>query len=460
MYEYQQNQSLTQLENNSIKDFNHSYSRDTPGDNQLLHHDTTEKNHQCVFTALIPELRKAIADSGYVTPTPIQAQAIPHLLAGRDLLGCAQTGTGKTAAFMLPILHSLAQNKRKSNPGHPRVLVLAPTRELAVQIGHSVTTYGRYLRAPHAVIYGGVSQLPQVSRLSRSLDIIIATPGRLLDLIQQGYINLNSIEVFVLDEADRMLDMGFIPDLRRIISRLPTNRQSLFFSATMSSEVISFAKTLVRDAVRISITPEQPAVERIEQKVYFVDKQSKGTLLTTLLGDSRLDKVIVFTRMKHAANKVTEKLRAAGVSAVAIHGNKSQGARTQALASFKSGEVRILVATDIAARGLDIDSISHVINYDLPNEPETYIHRIGRTARAGSEGIAFSFCTAEDRDFLSQIERLLGKPVPADTDHAYHCESASTAVGTSKRPGTKSRPKSGHWPARSPRRGLFSSHRS
>ncbi len=390
-----------------------------------------------VFTTLLPQLQRAIAESGYSTPSPIQAQAIPHLIEGRDLLGCAQTGTGKTAAFMLPILHYLAQSKQKNISGKSRVLVLAPTRELAGQIGDSITAYGCHLQITHTVIFGGVSQGQQVKKLRQGLDVVVATPGRLLDLVQQRHLYLDRIEVFVLDEADRMLDMGFIPDIRKVISKLPARRQSLFFSATMSPEVIALANTLIRDAVHITITPDQPAVERIEQKVFFVGKQSKNTLLTSLLNDSRLDKVIVFTRMKHGANKVVEKLKASGVTAVAIHGNKSQSARTEALTSFKSGNTRILVATDIAARGIDVDRISHVINYDLPNDPETYIHRIGRTARAGSDGIAFSFCSAEERDYLRDIEKLLGKPVPTNTNHDYHCETARTATGADARPAPK-----------------------
>ncbi len=419
--------------------------------------DVTPPPPNGVFSTLLPQLQRAVSDNGYSSPTPIQAQAIPHLVEGCDLLGCAQTGTGKTAAFTLPILQYLTENKRKSVPGRPRVLVLAPTRELAGQIGDSVGIYGRHLRIAHTVIFGGVSQNPQVSKLRRGLDIIVATPGRLLDLMQQRHIHLDNIEVFVLDEADRMLDMGFIHDIRKIIAKLPAKRQSLFFSATMSREVVTLANTLVSKAVHITIAPDEPAVERIEQRVLFVPKQSKDALLKSLLEDAKLDRVIVFTRMKHAANKVVAKLKASGVSAVAIHGNKSQNARTQALADFKSGDVRILVATDIAARGLDIDNISHVINYDLPNEPETYVHRIGRTARAGLDGMAFSFCAAEDRDYLRNIEKLLRKSVPVDTSHPYHCESARTATGVDARPAPKQqrnhRPTKARKKVYAPRRG-------
>jgi ATP-dependent RNA helicase RhlE len=390
-----------------------------------------------VFATLLPELRRAVAEEGYTTPTPIQTQAIPHLLQNRDLIGCAQTGTGKSAAFILPILQHLNMNKRQAGRGRARVLILAPTRELAAQIGVSAATYGRHLRFAHAVIFGGVSQLPQVQALNRGLDILVATPGRLLDLMQQGYINLDTIEIFVLDEADRMLDMGFFPDIKKVIAKLPTKRQSLFFSATMEPEVVALARTLVHDAVHVTIAHEAPAVERIVQKVMFVDRNNKDALLTSLLGDSRWDRVIVFTQMKHMANKVVKKLAGARISAAAIHGNKSQGARTEALASFKEGRIRVLVATDIAARGLDVDGISHVINYDLPVEPEVYIHRIGRTARAGAGGDAVSFCSASERDSLRSIEKLIRGGVPVDAAHAFHSEAACRATGTDARPAPK-----------------------
>ncbi|MCU0237534.1 MAG: DEAD/DEAH box helicase [Acidobacteria bacterium] len=315
-----------------------------------------------VFAALLPELQRAVAEEGYTVPTPIQAKAIPHLLEGRDLIGCAQTGTGKTAAFTLPILQYLAMNKRPPVRGRARVLILAPTRELAAQIAVSAATYGRHLRFTHAVIFGGVSQFQQVQALNHGLDILVATPGRLLDLMQQGLASLDAVEIFVLDEADRMLDMGFFPDIKRVIAKLPAKRRSLFFSATMEPEVVALARTLVHDAVHVTIAHEAPAVERIMQKVMFVDRNNKDALLVAQLADSRWDRVLVFTQMKHMANKVAKKLAAAGISAAVIHGNKSQGARTEALASFKDGRVRVLVATDIAARGLDVDGISHVIN--------------------------------------------------------------------------------------------------
>ncbi|MCG2811939.1 MAG: DEAD/DEAH box helicase [Candidatus Aminicenantes bacterium] len=390
-----------------------------------------------VFSTLLPELKHSVAEEGYTTPTPIQTQAIPYLLAGRDLIGCAQTGTGKTAAFILPILQYLTLNKRQPKRGHSRVLILTPTRELAAQINESASTYGRHLRFSHAVIFGGVSQLPQVKALSRGLDILVATPGRLLDLMQQGHISLDAIEIFVLDEADRMLDMGFFPDIKKVIAKLPRQRQSLFFSATMESEVVALARTLVHEAVHVTIAHEAPAVECIVQRVMFVDKNNKDALLVSLLGDSRWDRVIVFTQMKHMANKVVKKLSGAGISAAAIHGNKSQGARTEALASFKDGRIRVLVATDIAARGLDVDGISHVINYDLPVEPEVYIHRIGRTARAGAGGDAVSFCSASERDFLRSIEKLIRVGVSVDTTHNYHSEAACRATGADARPAAK-----------------------
>jgi ATP-dependent RNA helicase RhlE len=396
-----------------------------------------------VFSALLPELKQAVAEEGYTIPTPIQTQAIPYLLKNRDLIGCAQTGTGKTAAFILPILQYLNLHKRQAGRGRSRVLILAPTRELAAQISASAATYGRHLRFSQAVIFGGVSQLAQVQALNRGLDILVATPGRLLDLMQQGYISLDTIEIFVLDEADRMLDMGFFPDIKKVIAKLPSKRQSLFFSATMEPEVVALARTLVHDAVHVTIAHEAPAVECIVQRVMFVDRNNKDALLISLLGDSRWDRVIVFTQMKHMANKVVKKLTGAGITAAAIHGNKSQGARTEALASFKSGRVRVLVATDIAARGLDVDGISHVINYDLPVEPEVYIHRIGRTARAGAGGDAVSFCSANERDFLRAIEKLIRVGIPVSTAHKFHSETACRATGIDARPAPKT-PRTGN----------------
>jgi ATP-dependent RNA helicase RhlE len=379
---------------------------------------------QGAFGALIPELQRAVAAEGYVTPTPIQEQCISHLLEGRDLMGSAQTGTGKTAAFILPLLQRLSSDSRRPQRGTPRALILAPTRELAAQIGESINTYGRFLRVRHTVIFGGVSQFQQVKALNRGVDVLVATPGRLLDLMQQGIIHLNEVEVFVLDEVDRMLDMGFIPDIKRVLAEIPAERQTLFFSATMAPKMMELAHTMVRNPVRVTIAPDKPTVDLIAQKVLFVGKKNKDALLISLLGDAEINKAIIFTQMKHAANRVVDKLAAAGIQGTAIHGNKSQTARTKALAGFKRGRFRVLVATDVAARGLDVDDITHVINYDLPVEAETYVHRIGRTARAGANGDAISFCSAEDRAYLREIERLLGKQVPAEMEHAYHCDEA------------------------------------
>ncbi|MEI8243712.1 MAG: DEAD/DEAH box helicase [bacterium] len=388
-----------------------------------------------VFAQLLPALQKAVQEEGYTEPTPIQEQAIPLLLAGRDVLGCAQTGTGKTAAFVLPLLQYLAGHRRPGASGRPRALILAPTRELAAQIGDSIRTYGRHAHATYTVIFGGVGQHPQVYALRNGVEIVVATPGRLLDLMQQGFVKLDQVEYFVLDEADRMLDMGFLPDMRRVIAALPHKRQSLFFSATLTRDALALARTLVRpDAGHITIAPEQPAVERIAQKVFFVDKPDKDALLIRMLRDPKIDKVIVFTQRKHIANRVAEKLHAARIPAAAIHGNKSQGARTQALDGFRAGRVRALVATDIAARGIDVDGITHVINYELPNEPETYVHRIGRTARAGAAGDAVSFCSAEERDYLRDIERLLRRAIDVDTQHEFHSETARRATGDAARP--------------------------
>ncbi|NIA08958.1 MAG: DEAD/DEAH box helicase [Nitrospiraceae bacterium] len=379
---------------------------------------------QGVFATLIPELRRAVASIDYVTPTPIQEQCIPHLLKGQDLLGTAQTGTGKTAAFILPLLQRLSADGRRPRKGTPRALIMAPTRELTAQIGESIQIYGRFLHLTHATIFGGVSQFPQVKALNRGVDITVATPGRLLDLMQQGFIRLNEVEVFILDEVDRMLDMGFLPDIKRVLTHIPAKRQALFFSATMPSKMAKLASTMLRDPVRVTISPDQPAVELIDQEVLFVNKKNKDVLLVSLLQNPKINKALVFTQMKHTANQVVDKLHAAGIRGTAIHGNKSQAARTKALDGFKRGRYRVLVATDVAARGLDVDDITHVINYDLPMEAETYVHRIGRTARAGAKGNAISFCSAEDRACLRQIERLLGEPIHVNREQPYHCEEA------------------------------------
>ena len=379
---------------------------------------------QGVFSTLMPEIQKAVASEGYDTPTPIQEQCIPHLLEGRDLVGSAQTGTGKTAAFTLPLLQRLSRHRQRPHKGTPRALILAPTRELAAQIRESIQTYGRFLRLSNTVIYGGVNQIHQVKVLNRGVDILVATPGRLLDLIQQGFIHLNEVEVFILDEGDRMLDMGFMPDIKRVVSLIPEKRQTLFFSATMPYKIEKLARTMVNDPVRVSIAPDKPTLDSIDQKVLFVGKKDKDALLVDLLSDSQINKAIIFTQMKHAANRVMGKLYKAGIKVEAIHGNKSQAARTRALDGFKRNRFRVLVATDVAARGLDVDDITHVINYDLPVEAETYVHRIGRTARAGADGSAISFCCAEDRAYLRDIERLLGRQVPTEMKHAYHCDRA------------------------------------
>jgi ATP-dependent RNA helicase RhlE len=351
-------------------------------------------------------LCRALAAEGYTNPTPIQAQAIPALLEGRDLLGLAQTGSGKTAAFLLPLLQRLCVGHEARRPKSVRSLILAPTRELAIQIDDCLRSYSRFLHLRHAVIVGGVGQNPQIKALAGGLDVLVATPGRLLDHVAQGNVRLDAASVLVLDEADRMFDMGFIKDIRKIVSHLPAQRQSMLFSATMPSDVDALAQSILKRPMRIDITPPKRTAEKIEQRVFFVPTAEKRPLLGKLLGDKQMERVLVFTRTKHTANRVAEHLEKIGIGAVAIHGNKSQNARQRALASFRSGDVRVLVATDIAARGIDIDDVSHVINYELPNEPESYVHRIGRTARAGASGIAISFCDASENGFLRDIETL------------------------------------------------------
>jgi len=351
---------------------------------------------------------RAVASEGYTLPTPIQLQAIPHVVAGRDLLGCAQTGTGKTAAFALPVLHRLSTAKREGRR-RIRVLVLSPTRELAAQIGESFRAYGRHTGLRHTVVYGGVGQQPQVRALQGGVEILVATPGRLCDLMDQGYIDLSAIEIFVLDEADRMLDMGFLPDLRRVMAKLPATRQTLFFSATMPKEIERLADAILRDPVRVRIAPVKATTELISQSVYLVSKDEKPQLLQHYLTNEGITRAIVFTRTKHGADRVTRRLNRAGVRAEAMHGDKSQAARQRTLANFKSNRTNVLVATDVAARGIDVDNVSHVLNYDLPQEPETYLHRIGRTGRAGANGIAVSFCEHGERGQLRAIERLIRK---------------------------------------------------
>lgn len=365
-------------------------------------------------------LQKALIETGYTNPTPIQAKAIPSLLEGKDLLGVAQTGTGKTAAFALPILDRLVKSKIKPHPKHVRALVLTPTRELAIQVHQSFVDYGKFLNQKYAVVFGGVGQSPQVKAISTGVDVLVATPGRLLDLINQGFIKLNGLEVFVLDEADRMLDMGFIHDIKKILKLLPEKRHNLFFSATMPPEIEKLAQTILVSPVRVEVTPVSSTAEMITQSVMLVDRENKRALLNHILKNERLKKVIVFSRTKHGANKIVDFLEKNGIIAEAIHGNKSQTARQRALDNFKAGKIRVLIATDIAARGIDIDDITHVINFDLPNESESYVHRIGRTARAGASGIAISFCDSEEKAFLRDIEKLIGKKIDVITDHPYH----------------------------------------
>lgn len=366
---------------------------------------------------LQPAILKAVAEAGYTSPSPIQAGAIPPVLAGRDLLGCAQTGTGKTAAFALPIL----QNLSAQTPQRPciRALILTPTRELALQIGDSFSAYGKHLKLRHTVIFGGVGQQPQVEALRRGVDILIACPGRLNDLIGQRLIDLSGIEIFVLDEADRMLDMGFIHDVKKVIAKLPRRRQTLLFSATMPKEIEELADSLLHDPAVVKVDPVSSTVDRIDQKLYFVEKKQKIELLAYLLQDKSIVNALVFSRTKHGADRIARLLNKAGITAAAIHGNKSQTARVNALEGFKAGKTRVLVATDIAARGIDISELSHVFNYDLPEVPETYVHRIGRTARAGADGVAISFCSTEEREYLAGIEKLNRKKIPVVTGHPW-----------------------------------------
>jgi len=381
---------------------------------------------------LIDPILKALTAEGYTTPTPIQAQSIPLILERRDLLGCAQTGTGKTAAFAIPILQLLYQKKSDERGPHKiKVLILTPTRELAIQIDESFAAYGKYTGLTHTVIFGGVSQLHQTNILRRGVDILVATPGRLLDLISQGFIDLKFLKIFVLDEADRMLDMGFIHDVKRIITKLPAKRQTLFFSATMPPEIQKLANVLLTNPAKVEVTPASSTVDAIEQNLFYVDNQDKPNLLLHLLKDEIIQTALVFTRTKHGADKVVKFLHRANITAAAIHGNKSQNARQNALSNFKTGSLRVLVATDIAARGIDIDDLSHVINYELPNVPETYVHRIGRTGRAGNTGIAFSFCDAEERAELKDIQKLIGKNIPVVHEHPYPLSAANFSAAAS-----------------------------
>lgn len=368
---------------------------------------------------IIQPILQALKEEGYKQATPIQSQAIPIVLQGKDLLGCAQTGTGKTAAFAIPIIQLLATSKTHDKRKRIRSLIVTPTRELAIQIGESFEAYGRHTALKHTVVFGGVNQNPQVNALKNHIDVLIATPGRLLDLMNQGYISLKEIEIFVLDEADRMLDMGFIHDVKRLLNVLPAKRQSLFFSATMPPEIIKLASTILNNPSKVSVTPVSSTVDIIKQHVYFVDKGNKNNLLIEVLKNPAIKTVLVFTRTKHGADKVVKLLAKFNIKAEAIHGNKAQNARQRALANFKAQTTRVLVATDIAARGIDVDDLEYVINYEMSNVAETYVHRIGRTGRAGSKGTAISFCDAEEKAYLKEIEKLINKKIEVVNDHAF-----------------------------------------
>ncbi len=376
---------------------------------------------------LAAPLQLVLRELNYHVPTPIQARAIPLLLQGRDLLGCAQTGTGKTAGFALPILQALHEHPRQTRPRCCRTLVLAPTRELAAQVGKSFTTYGRHVRFRQTLVYGGVGQVPQVNAMRNGVDVLVATPGRLLDLIDQRHVDLSQVEFFVLDEVDRMLDMGFLRDVKRIVAMLPARRQSLFFSATLAPNIVELAQTILREPAHINITPETTTAENIDQQLCFITREDKRRLLEQLLraqSNAAGQKLsIVFSRTKHGANKLAKSLCASGFQADAIHGNKSQAQREKALDRFKQGLTPVLVATDVAARGVDVKDIGLVVNFDLPNEPEAYIHRIGRTARAGAEGRAVSFCSEDELDFLREIEKIIKMPIPRWDDHNWHSEA-------------------------------------
>ncbi|MCC6467776.1 MAG: DEAD/DEAH box helicase [Alphaproteobacteria bacterium] len=396
---------------------------------------------------LAEPIARALSAENYTTPTPIQAQAIPLVMEGRDLLGIAQTGTGKTAAFALPILHRLAANRAAPGQRGARALVLAPTRELAIQIAESFRAYGRHLGLRQAIVFGGVGHRPQIDAMARGVDILVATPGRLLDLMNQGYVRLERVSHLVLDEADRMLDMGFIRDVRKIVATLPKARQSLLFSATMPTDVARLAADLLNAPARVEVTPASTPIERIDQRVYHVEASRKRDLLAGLLADRAMARVIVFTRTKHGADRVTRQLEQSGIDAAAIHGNKSQNQRQRTLAGFHSGQLRVLVATDIASRGIDVDDVTHVVNFDLPHEPESYVHRIGRTARAGATGVAISLCDPSERGSLRAIERLTRRkltvigeelPMPANDQAADERDQAQRPFkhrGDGRRPG-------------------------
>jgi ATP-dependent RNA helicase RhlE len=407
----------------------------------------TKRTHVTTFAQLgcAAPLCRALEREGYRHPTPIQTQAIPPLLQGRDLLGCAQTGTGKTAAFALPVLQHLMDAPRGHGKRAIRALVLTPTRELAAQIGDSFTAYGQFVEASHTVIFGGVNEKPQIEALRRGTDTLIATPGRLLDLMGRGFVHLDAVDFFVLDEADRMLDMGFVHDVRRVIAALPSERQNLLFSATMPPTIVKLAASFLVDPVHVEVAPPATTVELVEQVLMFVAHGDKKHLLASLLHEPGVERSIVFTRTKHGANRLAQQLHRAGIQdAAAIHGNKSLAARERALASFRSGDIRVLIATDIAARGIDIDDVTHVFNYDLPNIPESYVHRIGRTARAGRKGVAISFCDDTEAEYLRDIEKTIGIELMVDDDHAWHA-AAIEALAESPKPARKpAEPASGH----------------
>lgn len=386
---------------------------------------------------LLPAILKALDAEGYKQPTPIQQQAIPVVLSGKDLLGCAQTGTGKTAAFAIPILQLLANDEKTfKTPRAIKALILTPTRELAIQIGESFAAYGKHLPLKHTVIFGGVSQHAQVLALKGGVDILVATPGRLLDLMSQKLISLQFVTKFILDEADRMLDMGFIHDVKKVVSKLPAKRQTLFFSATMPPEIQKLSQTILVNPEKVTVTPVSSTAETIQQFIYYVEKGNKKKLLLHLLDDKAIKSVLLFVRTKHGADRIVKDLVKAGIKAAAIHGNKSQNARQGALNNFKNGQIRVLIATDIAARGIDIDELAHVINYELPNVAETYVHRIGRTGRAGASGKALSFCDEEEMVYLKDIQKLIGKPIPVVEDQPYNMLSAASirSMAASKKP--------------------------
>ncbi len=393
---------------------------------------------------LIEPILKAVKEEGYTTPTPIQAQAIPIVLKGSDLLGCAQTGTGKTAAFAIPIIQLLSAAPATNQKKKIRSLIVTPTRELAIQIGESFKAYGRHTHLNGTVVFGGVGQSPQVTALKRGVDILVATPGRLLDLMSQGYISLHDVEIFVLDEADRMLDMGFIHDVKKLLAALPKKRQTLFFSATMPPEIVKLAGSILHQPEKVSVTPVSSTVDIIQQQVFFVDKGNKISLLLEILNDKNIKTALVFTRTKHGADKVVRTLQKHHIKAEAIHGNKAQNARQRALANFKAQTTRVLVATDIAARGIDVDDLEYVINYEISNLPETYVHRIGRTGRAGARGTAFSFCDAEEKEYLRDIEKLIGKKIPVVESHSFPLTDHHPVKAPKQQQGKRNTGYSGH----------------